>query len=156
MTATRFKGSGDTMTSTVPTPRTTVLPTSTEPTTLEAPRDLIEEYLEITAERRALEERLAYVRAELELVAAAALSDGAPRGRFVCDRGAVSARLQPTCMFDKPLVARELQRAGRLADVAILQGPSLARFLAKEPHLAARFAGLVRHRKNIVLMAGTF
>lgn len=121
---------------------------------LEAPGDLVEAYLDLADERRALEERLAYVRAELELVAAASLSERVPRARFVGPRGAIQARLQATCTFDKPAVARELQRAGRLAEVATLAGPSLARFLAKEPRLAARVAEHVRPRRSIMLLAG--
>lgn len=121
---------------------------------LEAPQELVARYLELTAQRRELEEKLAYVRAELEMVAASSLDEGRPRGRFRGPAGgAVAARLQPTCVFDRQEVARELQRQGRLADVAVLQGPTLARFLAKEPSVAARLAPMVRFRKSVVLMA---
>ena len=118
---------------------------------LEAPADLVTRYLELAAEKRALEDHLSYVRAELEMLAAAALSDAAPRGRFATATGAVNVRLQPTCVFDRGEVARQLQKAGRLADVATVTGPSLARFLAKEPALAARLGDLVRPRKAVVM-----
>ena len=122
--------------------------------TLSGPAELVEEYLQLVAERRAVEDRLAYVRAELELFAATALSDAAPRGRFVSPHGgAVAARLQPTCVFDRAAVARELQRLGKLADVAVIQGPGLARYLAKEPVVAAKLGEMVRMRRSIVLMA---
>lgn len=124
-----------------------------EPARLEAPSDLVERYLELTAERRALEDRLAYVKGELELLAAGSLNDQTPRGRFVAENGAISARLQPTCVFDRVAVAQELQRAGRLADVAVVQGPALARYLARDPVMAARLRDLVRFRKSVVLMA---
>jgi hypothetical protein len=130
--------------------------TATEIPLLEGPKELIEEYLGLVDDRKAIEERLAYVRAELELFAASALSDIAPRGRFVSARGAIAARLQPTCIFDRSNVARELQRMGKLADVAILQGPGLARYLAKEPVVAARLGEMVRMRRSIVLMAADF
>ncbi|HEX2021458.1 MAG TPA: hypothetical protein VHH36_02000, partial [Candidatus Thermoplasmatota archaeon] len=112
-----------------------------------------ERYLQLVRARREVEEQLAYVRAELELTAATTLSDAAPRGRFAGLGGTVVARLQPTCSFDRFAVARELQRQGRLADVAILHGPALARFLAQEPVLAARLGPLVRPRHGVVLMA---
>lgn len=123
------------------------------PPTLHAPEDLVRRYLELTAQRRAIEDELAYVRAELELAAAEGLKD-LPKGRFVLPGGgAVLARMQPTCVFDKATVGRELQKAGRLVDVATLTGPALARFLAKEPVLAARLADHVRYRKSVGLMA---
>lgn len=124
-----------------------------EPPVLEAPEHLVRTYVELVAERRRLEDRLAYIRGELEMLAASALSEATPRGRFLAGDGHISARLQPTCVFDKGAVARELQKAGRLADVAVLQGPALARFLAKEPVLAARLSDLVRMRRSVVLMA---
>lgn len=126
----------------------------TELPILPAPTDLVEEYLSLVAQRRELEDRLAFVRAELELVAATALSEGTPRARFVGANGAIAARLQPTCVFDRAAVARELQRLGKLSEVAIIQGPGLARYLAKEPQVAARVGDLVRMRKSVVLMAG--
>lgn len=122
---------------------------------LEAPTALVERYLELTRARRHLEDQLAYVRSELEMVAAATLRDDAPRGRFVSRAGTVAARLHPTCVFDKPTVARELQRMGKLADVAIVQGPTLARYLAKEPIVAARLGEMVRPRRSVVLLAGS-
>ena len=118
---------------------------------LEAPHDLVTRYLELAAEKRALEDHLSFVRAELEMLAVSALSDGAPRGRFATGQGAINVRLQPTCVFDRGEVARALQKAGRLADVATVSGPSLARFLAKEPTLAARLGDMVRPRKAVVL-----
>lgn len=141
------------MASTVPTPTATPTDPTAEAPILPGPADLVEEYLTLVEERRAIEDRLAFIRGELELLAAAALNDARPRGRFVGSRGAISARLQPTCIFDRNAVLKELQRAGRLADVAVVQGPSLARFLAKEPQLAARLSDLIRHRKSVVLMA---
>ncbi|HUR69925.1 MAG TPA: hypothetical protein VM370_11825 [Candidatus Thermoplasmatota archaeon] len=126
---------------------------STHLPVLEGPSELIEEYLALVAERRAVDERLGFVRAELELFAAAALNDGAPRARFVGQGGAIAARLQATCVFDRANVARELQRMGKLADVAILQGPGLARYLAKEPQVSARLGNMVRMRRSIVLTA---
>lgn len=128
-----------------------------EAVALEAPSDVVARYLEATAQRRALDDQLAWLRAELELVAAQLLSEARPRGRFVAPGGAgfVLARLQPTCVFDRQTVAGELQRAGRLSDVAVLQGPALARFLAREPVVAARLGDLVRPRRNVVLMAGS-
>lgn len=119
-----------------------------------APTDLIEEYLSLVDERRSVEERLAFVRAELELAAAGSLKDATPRGRFVGEHGMISVRLQPTCIFDRAGVARELQRMGKLSDVAVLQGPGLARYLGKEPAVAARLGSMVRMRKSIVLTAG--
>lgn len=120
---------------------------------LAGPSDLVEEYLRLVEERRALDERLAFVRAELELFAASALTDAAPRGRFLGSRGAIAARLQPTCVFDRAGVARELQRMGKLAEVAVLQGPGLARYLAKDPVVAARISDMVRMRRSVVLVA---
>lgn len=128
-------------------------PEASETPRLEAPSDLVERYLELTAERRALEDRLSYVKGELELLAAESLNEQTPRGRFVAEHGAVSARLTPTCVFDRVAVAKELQRAGRLADVAVLQGPALARYLARDPVMAARLKDMVRFRKSVVLMA---
>lgn len=125
-----------------------------EPPVLEAPAQLVARYLELSAQRRAIEDQLAFVRSELELVAASLLSDAVPRGRFLGPSGgAVAVRLQPTCFFDKGAVAKELQRVGRLSDVAVLNGPMLARFLAKEPALAARLGDRVRQRRSVVLMA---
>ena len=104
-------------------------------------------------ERRALEDRLAFVRSELEMAASSHLNEKTTRGRFLSPRGAVAARLQSTCVFDRAAVARELQRMGKLAEVAVLQGPGLARYLAHEPVVAARLSDLVRMRRSIVLMA---
>lgn len=127
---------------------------------LEVPSDVVRRYLEATAQRRELEDQLGWLRGELELAAAQCLSDARPRGRFVAQGGGpgsgfVVARLQPTCVFDRQVVGRELQRAGRLTDVAMLHGPALARFLAREPVVAARLGDLVRYRRNVVLMAGS-
>lgn len=138
---------------TQPVPTASVFPPAPETPTLDGPRDLVEAYLDLVDQRRQIEEKLAYVKAELELVAAAALSERHPRGRFVCGRGSVSARLQATCVFDRPTIMKELQRAGRLADVASVSGPTLARFLAKEPVLSARLGEMVRKRSTVVLMA---
>lgn len=137
--------------------QTPTTPAATDPVlpALDGPRELVEEYLQLVAERRALDERLAYVRAELELLAAHALTDAAPRGRFLGASGAIAVRLQPTCVFDRSNVARELQRMGKLADVAVLQGPGLARYLQKETIVAARLGNMVRMRRAIVMMAGT-
>ena len=129
------------------------LPHETETVVLDAPSDLVARYLELAAEKRALEDHLSFVRAELEMLAVAALSDRAPRGRFAAGTGAVNVRLQPTCVFDRGEVARTLQKAGRLADVATVAGPALARFLAKEPALAARLGDMVRPRKSVVMTA---
>ena len=128
-----------------------------EPVALEAPADVVRRYLEATAQRRALDDQIAWLRGELELAAAQMLSDVRPRGRFVAPGGAgfVVARLQPTCVFDRQVVGRELQRAGRLTDVAVMHGPALARFLAREPVVAARLGDLVRYRRNVVLLAGS-
>ncbi|MEA3200816.1 MAG: hypothetical protein QOE90_2244 [Thermoplasmata archaeon] len=123
------------------------------PSDLAAPEDLVRRYVELTRKRRDLDDQLAYLRAELELVAASALTRDSPRGRFRAGEASVLARLQPSCVFDKAHVARELQKAGRLADVATLTGPQLARFLASEPALAARLSDHVRMRNAVVLMA---
>lgn len=143
-------GVGDPMTATVP---PTQIPDETPLPTLQAPPELVEEYLRLVEARRGLDERLGYVRAELELVAASALKEEAPRARFLGARGAIGARLSPTCVFDRPRIARELQRMGKLSDVAVIQGPGLARYLAKEPIVAARLGGLVRMRRSVVLTA---
>jgi hypothetical protein len=124
-----------------------------EPATLTAPEDLVRRYVELTRKRRDIEDQLAYIRAELELTASESLSQASPRGRFRAGDASVLARLQPSCVFDKLLVARELQREGRLADVATITGPSLARFLASEPVLAARLGEHVRYRNGVILMA---
>gem|GEM_PF-4539833 len=124
-----------------------------EPALLAAPEDLVRRYVELTRKRREIEDQLAYLRAELELTASAALTREAPRGRFRAGDASVIARLQPSCVFDKALIARELQKAGRLADVATITGPGLARFLAGEPVLAARLGEHVRYRNSVVLMA---
>jgi hypothetical protein len=123
------------------------------PQRLEAPEYLVQRYLDLTAQRRALEEQLAVIRAELEILAVSSLSEERPRGRFGSALGHVSARLQPTCVFDRGEVARTLQRAGKLADVAVLPGPSLARFLQADPALAARLGDMVRYRKSVILTA---
>lgn len=121
---------------------------------LAAPLDLVRRYLDLASQRRALDEQIAWARGELELLAASALSEGVPRGRFVAPGvGSIVARLEPTCVFDRITVGRELQRMGRLHEVAMLRGPPLARYLAKEPVVAARLGGLVRPRRGIVLMA---
>jgi hypothetical protein len=123
---------------------------------LDAPPSLVERYLELTRARRAIEDQLAYVRGELELIAAASLNDASPRGRFAGARGGVvAARIMPTCSFDRLAVGRELQRMGRLHEVAVLQGPNLARYLAKEPVVAARLGEMIRHRRTVMLMAGS-
>lgn len=141
------------MSATVPT-KPSLFHDDAEIPTLAGPEELVEEYIRLVEGRRAIDDRLSFVRAELELVAATSLSEGAPRGRFLGKGGAVNARLQPTCTFDRAAVARELQRMGKLADVAVLQGPALARYLVKEPALAARLGEMVRMRRSIVLMAG--
>lgn len=123
---------------------------------LEGPSDLVEEYLRLVAERKEVEERLAFVRAELELFAAPALSEAVPRGRFQGRAGAIAVRLQKTCVFDRANVARELQRMGKLAEVAVLQGPGLARYLSKEPVVSARLGEMVRMRRSIILTAADF
>lgn len=125
-----------------------------ESLTLDAPEKLVERYLELARLRRQVDEQLAFVRSELELVAAGTLRGESPRGRFVAPSGVVAARLLPTCAFDRQAVARELQKGGRLSDVATLQGPSLARFLQREPVWASRLAPMVRHRHSVVLMTG--
>lgn len=118
---------------------------------LDAPAYLVQRYIELNAQRRALDEQLAVIRAELEMVAASSLTEALPRGRLVSATGHVTARLQPTCVFDRGEVYRILQRAGRLNDVATVPGPTLARFLAKEPQLAARLGDLIRYRHSVVL-----
>ncbi|HET6405332.1 MAG TPA: hypothetical protein VFH78_11855 [Candidatus Thermoplasmatota archaeon] len=140
------------MAATVP-PTPAALEPADEIPLLEGPQALVEEYLRLVEERRAVEDRLAFVRSELELLASQQLSDKLTRGRFVASRGAVAVRYQNTCVFDRAAVARELQRMGKLAEVAVLQGPGLARYLAHEPVVAARLADLVRMRRSIVLMA---
>jgi hypothetical protein len=120
---------------------------------LDAPEDLVSRYIALTAQRRAVEDQLAFVRAELEMIASSMLKEHNPRGRFSSAAGAISVRLQPTCVFDRGEVTRALQRAGRLADVAAVSGPSLARFLAKEPVLAARLSDHIRYRNSVVLNA---
>lgn len=122
---------------------------------LDAPERLVERYLELSRARRAIEEQLAFVRSELELIAATTLQPDAPRGRFVAPTGVVGARLMPTCSFDRQIVSRELQRGGRLDEVATLTGPSLARFLQREPVWAARLQPLVRPRQSVMLMTGS-
>lgn len=124
-----------------------------EPPTLAAPEALVARYVELTRKRREIEDQLAYIRAELELAATARLNAAAPRGRFRAGSASILARLQPTCTFDKPFIAKELQRMGRLADVATVTGPALARFLAHEPTLAARLGEHVRYRNSVLLMA---
>ena len=141
------------MAATVPTTTISTDESATEIPIIPGPADLVDEYVRLVAERRALEDRLSFVRAELEIAASHQLSEKAPRGRFVSSTGSVAARMQSTCLFDRAAVARELQRMGKLADVAVLQGPGLARYLAHEPVVAARLAGLIRARKTIVLMA---
>lgn len=123
------------------------------PVALEAPDYLVRRYLELTAKRREVEEQLAVVRAELEILAVSSLTQERPRGRFSVPEGNVSVRLQPTCVFDKGEVARALQKAGRLADVATIPAPSLARALAADPALAARLGDMVRMRRSVVLTA---
>lgn len=116
--------------------------------------ELVRRYLELSAQRRALDEQLAFLRGELELLAAQALSEESPRGRFVGSDGRwLAARLRPTCVFDRRVVGRELERGGVLHEVALLQGPQLARFLDREPVWAARLGGLVRRRNGVLLMA---
>lgn len=132
-------------------PRAAPLPVENDAPALDAPDYLVQRYIELTAQRRALEEQIAVIRAELEMVAAASLSEATPKGRFVSPTGHVTARLQPTCVFDRGEVYKILQRAGRLADVATVTGPQLARFLAHEPQLAARLSDLIRYRHGVVL-----
>lgn len=141
------------MAATVPPTPATQMTDPDEVPTLHAPAELVEEYIQLVGERRAIEDRLAYVRAELEIAASLQLGDSGTRGRFVSPQGAVAARVQRTCHFDRAAVARELQRMGKLADVAVLQGPGLARYLSYEPVVAARLKDLVRPRRSIVLMA---
>jgi hypothetical protein len=123
------------------------------PQLLDAPEYLVQRYLDLTAQRRALEEQIAVIRAELEILAVSSLSDERPRGRFAATNGQVTVRLQPTCVFERGEVARALQRAGKLAEVAVLPGPSVARFLAGDPALAARLGEMIRYRKAVVLTA---
>lgn len=133
-------------------PRALDLPTlDPEAPTLEAPEYLVQRYIELNAQRRALEEQIAVIRAELEMVAVSSLGETMPKGRFLSSAGHVTARLQPTCVFDRAEVSKALQRAGRLHEVATVTGPALARFLAKEPVLSARLSDLVRHRNSVVL-----
>ena len=140
--------------SSVPLPRPAAFVDETaEPDDLPAPEALVARYVELTRKRREIEDQLAYIRAELELAATSSLSAAKPRGRFRAGRASVLARLQPTCTFDKAFVAKELQRMGRLADVATVSGPSLARFLNHEPVLAARLGEHVRYRNSVLLMA---
>lgn len=129
-------------------------PSDEEPISLPAPPELVRRYLQLTAQRRAIDEQLAFLRGELELTAASILTDAHPKGRFTRQDapGSVVARLRPTCVFDRTVVGQELQRMGRLSEVALLQGPTLARYLAREPVVAARLGSLVRHRHNVVLM----
>lgn len=119
--------------------------------TLDAPEALIQRYIELTTQRRVLEEQIAVLRAELEMIASSALSDATPKARFLSPIGHVTARIQPTCIFDRGEVYKQLQRAGRLADVATVTGPMLARFLAKEPRIAAQLGDLIRYRNGVVL-----
>lgn len=123
---------------------------------LPASSDLVRRFVQLTAQRRALEEQLAFLRGELELAAASLLSEACPRGRFEGVEGpfVLSASLRPTCVFDRVVVAQELQRMGRLAEVATLQGPGVARYLAREPVVAARLGSLVRMRHSVVLTVG--
>ena len=140
--------------SSIPVPRAAAfLDESAEPPTLVAPEALVARYVELTRKRREIEDQLAYLRAELELAATAMLSPESPKGRFRAGSASVLARLQPTCTFDKALLARELQRMGRLAEVATVSGPSLARFLAHDPVLAAKLGEHVRFRNSVLLMA---
>lgn len=142
------------MTTPAPLPRQVAfVDESTQAPDLAAPQDLVRKYVELTRKRRDLEDQLAYLRAELELVASQMLTKDAPRGRFRAGESSILARLQPSCVFDKQTVARELQKAGRLADVATISGPGLARFLANEPVLSARLADHIRFRNAVVLMA---
>lgn len=121
--------------------------------TLDAPVDLVEEYVRATLEKRKLEERLAYLRAELELHAAAALSKEKPKGAFACKLGRVGARLVPTCAFDRDAVAAALQKAGKLDRVAVLQGPRLRTFLEMDKDARALVEEHVRFRTSVTLVA---
>ncbi len=126
------------------------------PPVIEAPDSLVARYVELVQEKRRIEDQMAFLRAELELIATASLSEAIPRGRFLGSGGGeLHARLYPTCSFDRAEVGHVLQRAGRLTDVASIPGPSLARFLAKEPQMAARLGNLVRRRHGVMLIAGT-
>lgn len=133
-------------------PPTTELP-GDPPLPLDAPEYLVQRYLELSAQRRAVEEQLAVVRAELEILAVSALNEQRPRGRFTSGAGHVSVRLQPTCVFDRGEVARALQKQARLHEVATVSGPTLARVLAHDPALAARLGDMVRMRRSVVLTA---
>lgn len=141
------------MAATVPTSVQQATEPGDEIPTLVGPVELVEEYIRLVGERRALEDRLAFVRAELEVTASLQLGESGTRGRFLSPHGTIAARVQKTCHFDRAAVARELQKMGKLADVAVIQGPGLARYLAHEPVVAARLAALVRPRRSIVLMA---
>lgn len=120
---------------------------------LNAPDYLVKRYLELTSQRRAIEEQIAVIRAELEVLAVSSLSAQRPRGRFESKAGHVSVRLTPTCLFNREEVARALAKAGRLTDVATIPGPALARFLATDPALSARLGDAVRYRSAVVLTA---
>lgn len=141
---------------TAPSPRAhDILPTTDtepEPVAIDAPEYLVERYLQLTAQRKQLDDQLAYVRAELELLAAPALKDASsPRGRFGGSEGAIHVRLQPTCVFDRAQVAMRLQKEGVLADVATIAGPTLARYLRSNGQVAARLGDSVRFRNSVVL-----
>lgn len=128
--------------------------TDAQPVAIDAPEYLIQRYLELAAQRKQVEDQLAYVRAELEMLAAPALREGtAPRGRFTGEKGAIQVRLQPTCVFDRGDIARRLQKEGLLADVATVNGMTLARYLRSNPQVAARLGESVRYRHSVVLTA---
>jgi hypothetical protein len=122
--------------------------------TLDAPAEMVQRYLELAAEKRRLEDQMAFLRAELEMAASLALTEESPRGRFVAPNGQLAARLYPTATFDRAEVGDALQKMGRLAEVASIGGPSLARLLARDPQLAARLGNMVRLRKGVMLVAG--
>jgi hypothetical protein len=129
-------------------------PSEPEPLDLEAPEYLVQRYLELSAQRRQIEDQLAFLRAELEMLAAPLLRGAGARGRFTAPRGNIHVRVQPTCVFDRGEVARFLQKEGRLADVATVTGPALARYLRDEQVLAARLGERVRYRNSVILTAG--
>ncbi|MFA5862290.1 MAG: hypothetical protein WDA16_11410 [Candidatus Thermoplasmatota archaeon] len=143
------------MLSATPTRAHDILPTTDvnpEPVAIDAPEYLVERFLQLTTQRKQLDDQLAYVRAELELLAAPALKDtAAPRGRFLGPAGTIHVRLQPTCVFDRAPVAARLQKEGVLSEVATIAGPTLARYLRSNGQVAARLGDAVRFRNSVVL-----
>lgn len=123
------------------------------PIDLSAPADMVDRYLELEAEKRRIDAALGYVRAELELAAAENLTAQRPRGAFRGGVGGIGVALRPTCVFDRSHVAASLQKMSRLHEVARLDGPTLARFLAREPIVAARLGPHVRARNRLVFLS---